>query len=172
MDEAELRAQIEHLHTDAYAWTRSCCRGLPDDAEEVLQTVYLMVLDGRARFEGRSEFRTWLFGVILRVAANARRTAWIRHLLLERKANDLQPVEPPEAGNEAMLSERGVKLRHALATLATRQRQVLELVFYHDMTVEAAASVMGVSVGSARTHYARGKTRLAALLSSLREDTQ
>jgi DNA-directed RNA polymerase specialized sigma24 family protein len=60
-------------------------------------------------------------------------------------------------------------LQHALSHLAARQREVLELVFYHDMTVEDAAAVMGVGVGSARTHAARGKTRLAAMLNNSRD---
>lgn len=170
MDDAELRAQIELHHAAAHAWARSCCRGHPDDAEEVLQTVYLMLLDGRARFAGRSEFRTWLFGVIRRTAAGSHRSGWLRRLLLEREADRVAPSPPMATASEMELAERGARLRTALASLSARQREVLDLVFYHELTVEAAASVMEVSVGSARTHYARGKARLAALLVSLREN--
>jgi RNA polymerase sigma-70 factor (ECF subfamily) len=52
----------------------------------------------------------------------------------------------------------------ALRTLPRRQREVLELVFYQDLTVEQAARTMGVAVGTARIHYHRGKKRLLEVL--------
>ena len=61
---------------------------------------------------------------------------------------------PIEAG------ETVIRLRRCLDRLPARQRQVLHLVFYQDLTVEQAGEVMGISVGSARTHYHRGKLRL------------
>jgi RNA polymerase sigma factor (sigma-70 family) len=164
MDEVELRRQLERAHADSFGWAMACCRRDRDDAEEVLQSVYLTVLEGRARYDGRSSFRTWLFGVIRLTAVSERRKMWLRGLLLERESGRLTPqaLAPPDA--KAERDSRCDSLRRALDQLAVRQREVLQLVFYHDLTVDEAATVMGVSLGSARTHYARGKARLAALL--------
>jgi RNA polymerase sigma factor (sigma-70 family) len=164
MTDVELRAQLEREHPEAFGWALACCRGQRDDAEEVMQSVYLSVLDGSAQFDARSSFRTWLFGVVRLTAASKRRSAWVRSLLLDRKAYRLTPDAPRSADAQAEASSRAEQLRAALGRLASRQREVLQLVFYHEMTVEEAARVMGVSVGSARTHYARGKARMAELL--------
>jgi RNA polymerase sigma-70 factor (ECF subfamily) len=171
MDDVELRLQLERVHADCFGWAMACCNRDRDDAEEVLQSVYLSVLDGRARYDARSSFRTWLFGVIRRTAASERRRAWLRGVLLEREAGSGKgeagrfahdAFAPPDGEVESESRRDG--LHRALTQLSARQREVLQLVFYHDLTVEEAATVMRVSVGSARTHYARGKSNLAAML--------
>ena len=169
MDEIELKRQLERVHAECFGWAMACCGRDRHDAEEVLQTVYLKVLDGHARYDGGSSFRTWIFGVIRRTAMSERRKAWLRGLLLQREAGRLTPAAPALPDADVENDSRCQTLRHSLARLAPRQREVLQLVFYHDLTVEEAAAVMGVGVGSARTHYARGKTRLAIMLGDGKE---
>ncbi len=169
MDDAELRRRLEDAHPECFGWALACCGRDRDDAEEVLQMVYLAVLDGHARYDGRSAFRTWLFGVIRRTAASVRRRRWLRRALLLRNAHRVARPRAPAAADAELARRDGDErlaraLADALARLSERQRALLQLVFYHDLTVDEAAVALGISAGSARTHYARGKARLAALL--------
>jgi RNA polymerase sigma factor (sigma-70 family) len=135
------------------------------DAEDVLHQAYCKVLDGRARFDGRSSFKTWLFGVIQRTASEERRWGWLRLGRLERwwreraDGDGTDPSLPVE-------DERVTNLQAALTKLSRRQQQVLHLVFFQEMTVQDAADVLAMPVGTARTHYERGKARLRQLLAS------
>jgi RNA polymerase sigma-70 factor (ECF subfamily) len=160
----DLRCALEQHHAASFGWALACCGRDRVEAEDVLQASYLKVLEGRARFDGRSSVKTWLFGVIRRTAIEERR----RHLLRLRVHESLAAQAPSSLdgtgsdpiGDAQRLSE----LIAALASLAPRQREVLHLVFYQGLTIEDAAAVMRVSVGTARTHYERGKHRLRAHL--------
>jgi len=162
---SDLACLVAATHEENFAWALGCCRRDRREAEEVLQTVYLKVLDGRARFDGRSSLKTWLFAVIRRTAAQHRRLGWLRHLRFPRlSATSDVAGDRPAADETVETSERREQLAGALARLSPRQREVLLLVFYHEYTVEEAAGVMEIGVGSARTHYERGKARLRLLL--------
>lgn len=165
MNDAELRGQLEQLHAASFGWALNCCARDHGQAEDVLQTTYLKVLSGRARFGGQAAFKTWLFAVIRRTAADERRRLWWRRLKLTAYGQELPVTVGFDDAPERV--ERQTLFRRALAALPARQREVLHLVFYQDLTVEAAAEVMGVSVGSARTHYARGKARFRTVLQQM-----
>ena len=129
----------------------------------MLQTSYLKVLDGSARFAGGASFKTFLFAVIRRTAAERRRRELVRGGLLARWLR-LAPAAVVEPSADLLPSARAERLRGALARLPQRQQDVLRLVFQHELPIAEAAAVLGVGVGSARTHYERGKRRLRALL--------
>lgn len=145
-------SELAALHPASFAWALACCGYDRAEAEDVLQTAYLKLVDGRARFEGESSLRTFLFAVIRNTAADARRRSFLKRFFSPATA----PAPDASADRARIIA--------ALSKLSPRQREVIELVFYHDLSVEEAARVMGVGVGSARTHYDRGKTRLAELL--------
>jgi len=168
LDDAALRAGLERHHAESFGWALHCCGRRRDDAENVLQLAYLKVLSGKALFEGRSSFKTWLFSVIRRTAAGERRAEFLRHLRLSEMPRDQRAATTPTASNSVERDEVRDQLHAVLETLPARQRDILHLVFYHDISIAEAAGVLGVSVGSARTHYERAKRRVRQLLESKR----
>src|SRR2546429_7362041 len=64
MSPEALERELDHLHPAAFGWALACCAGDRAAAEDALQASYLKILDGRARFDGRASFRTWLFSVV------------------------------------------------------------------------------------------------------------
>jgi RNA polymerase sigma-70 factor (ECF subfamily) len=164
MDQTDLRDELERLHSASFGWALWCCDHRREDAEEVLQTAYLKVLEGAARFNGRSSLRTWFFAVVRRTAWEQRRLRWVRELLLARWLWQPALVARGEPDEALRSSEESHTLRHAVAALPTRQREVLHLVFYQELTIEEAAKVLSISLGTARTHFERGKARLRTLL--------
>jgi RNA polymerase sigma-70 factor (ECF subfamily) len=157
MERSALERALQEHHEASFGWALACCRWDATEAQDVLHNAYLRVLDGSARFQERSAFRTWLFGVIRNVAAERRRRERVRGLALRRWSRSEPTSEPPNIPERSPASARLVA---ELAALPQRQREVVHLVFYTELTIEQAAVSMGVGLGTARTHYARAKRRL------------
>jgi RNA polymerase sigma-70 factor (ECF subfamily) len=153
----DVRAALEALHASTFTWALACCRRDRARAEDVLHEAYVRVLDGRARFDQHSSFKTWLYGVVRIVEREQARRHRLRALLL---ATWLAPDEATSQPPEPTFGP----LEHAIDALSARQREVVQLVFGHELTLEEAARAMGVTIGSARQHYARAKQRLLELL--------
>lgn len=164
MTPTELEAELERLHSDSFGWALACCGWDETEAEDVLQTTYLRVVSGKARFGGRSSFKTWLFGVIRRIAQESyRRAKKHSQRSVQLVEGDLQ-VDAEDVESNLERAEWSRRLLAALEGVSEKQREVLHLVFYQDLSIAGAAEVMGVSLGSARTHYERGKARMRSLL--------
>src|SRR5713226_9109523 len=134
VSQVDLERELEALHRAGFGWALGCCRWDREEAADVLQAVYLKVLEGKARFEGRSSLKTWLFATIRRTAADGRRRRWVRALALGRWAGR-RPSAAAAADPETLASEAESlrALRAALESLPSRQREVLHLVFHEDL---------------------------------------
>jgi RNA polymerase sigma factor (sigma-70 family) len=163
MNRDELEVELAREHPDAYAWAVRCTLGAREDAEDALHAAYEKILSGRAQFDGRSSFRTWLFGVVRLTALEQRRRRWLRLVRLQAWF----AREPRVADDPPVESETCEQLRSALAQLSSRQHEMMHLVFYQELSVQEAADVLRIPLGTARTHYERGKARLRSLLTGM-----
>src|SRR3954466_10124736 len=104
MEIAQLKAELERLHSASFGWALSCCRRDRADAEEVLQTVYLKIFEGKAVYRGESSLKTWLFAVIRMTAATEYRRKLLRTWRLapnfDEPAERISPGESPTASLE------------------------------------------------------------------------
>jgi RNA polymerase sigma factor (sigma-70 family) len=160
----DLLDRLEEIHADGFGWAMACCDRDAESAGEVLQLTYFKIITGKARFDGRSALKTWFFAVIRRTALDQRRRAWFIAARLARWVQSLPQTRSDDPERIARRGEAGRIVEAALATLSRRQREVLHLVFYQDMSLDEAAAVLELSPGTARVHYERGKSRLRDLL--------
>jgi RNA polymerase sigma-70 factor (ECF subfamily) len=152
-----LETILKELHPEAYHWSRQCCSFDDELAKDVLQLVYLKILEGKAVYKEKSQVKTWLFSVI-RFTASEERKKEINTTPLENFMDLAYVEDPPEnESHEALIQ-----------ALPDRQKEVLLLVFYHGLTLEKAAEVMEISIGSVRTHYDRGKKKLKEAIEKIR----
>jgi RNA polymerase sigma-70 factor (ECF subfamily) len=161
--------ELEALHRAAYSWALTRCGQRRADAADLLQGAYARIVDGSARFDGRSTLKTFVFGVIERIAREERRRERLQSLLRGRFQQAFAPSETVHPTQVATTSDTD-RVRTALRGLSARQRDVLELVFYRECSIEEAAAIMGLPVGTARTHYERGKRALASQLGASDSD--
>jgi RNA polymerase sigma-70 factor (ECF subfamily) len=153
------RSALEAIHGQAFGWALSRCDYDPTAAEDLLQQAYVELLSGRARFDNRSSLKTFVFSVVQNLARGryrriASRLRLVQATRLESVDDAVLPEEPDES--EA--------LWQAVQELPQRQRDIVELVFCRDMTIEAAATVMGITIGTGRAHYDRAKRALKTKL--------
>jgi RNA polymerase sigma factor (sigma-70 family) len=168
-----MQRELEAIHPRCFGWALACCAWNRDEAEEVLQASYLKALDGQARFDGLSSLRTWFFGVVKRTAAERRRRTLMSALRLDRwQLRRPAPNPGPTPETLSREAEDRRRLRGLLDDLTPRQRDLLHLVFYQELTIEEAAGVLNVTLGTARTHYERGKARLRGSLMGAEKDDE
>lgn len=125
------------------------------DLDDATQEVFLKVVADLSRFERRSTFRTWVFGIALNVSRGLRAA---RSRVTETIGDDtLGPTEPPDASSLA--AELGDRLRASLTRLPSAEREAFVLRHVEEFSVEATAAVLGLPEGTIKrlVHQARQK---------------
>jgi RNA polymerase sigma-70 factor (ECF subfamily) len=140
--------------------------GNREEADEVLQEVALAAAHQSARGEPIERTGPWLYRVALRQVLLLRRRQGRRRRLLSNLAARLPPTDVcPKSCSplDWMLSEeRGDLVKHALATLSERDRQLLLLKYVEGLSYEAIGQLLGVTAGSVQSRLHRARQLLRA----------
>ena len=162
--ETDWKNNLQEIHRESYLWSLTCCDFDEDLARDVLQTVYLKIYEGKASFHNKSALKTWFFSVIRFTSIDYIRK-YRKHT--EQLDDHHRLIAEPEQFIEIHDRKLFIKI---LQGLSVQQREVLTLAFYHDLTMEEIAVLLKLSIGSVRTHYARGKANFKKLFNAYKSN--
>jgi RNA polymerase sigma-70 factor, ECF subfamily len=133
-------------------------------AEEVLQDVMLAVWKSASNFRGDSKVLTWLLTIARNRAINTTRKKCPTVVEMNEEIG-LQSTDTGPLEKVARL-DRYAALREALELLPEAQREVLTLVFFHQLSGAEVADVLDISVGTVKSRLFRAKETLRRVLPS------
>jgi RNA polymerase sigma factor (sigma-70 family) len=137
----------------------------PSRADDVASETFLIAFDRRRRYDvAHPDARPWLYGIASNLISRHHRAEMRRYRALAR-ADAGGAVEGHAERVAVRLDAEALRgrLAAALAEIADRDREVLLLVAWAQLSCEEAARALGIAAGTARSrlHRARRKTRAA-----------
>jgi RNA polymerase sigma-70 factor (ECF subfamily) len=131
-------------------------------AEDLVNEVFLDVWRQASRFEGRSKVSTWLLAIARFKALSA---------LRQRQDGELDDdaiaaIEDTSDNPEEVLvkQERATLMRKCMDQLSAAHREIIDLVYYHEKSVEEVSDIIGVPQNTVKTRMFYARKRLADLL--------
>jgi RNA polymerase sigma-70 factor (ECF subfamily) len=131
-------------------------------AEDMISEVFLEVWRQAGKFEGRSAVSTWLLAIARFKALSEirrRREEWLDEEVAE--AIEDQADNPEVAVQKKDKSEA---LRKCLTALSPEHREVIDLVYYHEKSVEEVAEIVGIPENTVKTRMFYARKKLGELL--------
>src|SRR5262245_57836692 len=131
-------------------------------AEDIVSDVFLELWRRAASFERRAQLATWLLAITRNKTFSALRVRVDQPLDEVMAETMADPAITPEESLQA--SERSALVRRCLERLSPAQREIIDLVYYHEKSVDEAAAIVGVPAATVKTRMFHARKRLAALV--------
>jgi RNA polymerase sigma-70 factor, ECF subfamily len=135
-----------------------------DRAEDIVSEVFLTVWRQAGSFENRSQVSTWILSIARFKALTAlgrRRETQLDEASTEMVADD---SDTPE--QTVLHTDRTAQLRKCIAQLSSDHREVIDLVYYHDKSVEEVATILHLPKNTVKTRMYYARRHLARLLAT------
>jgi len=161
--EASLEQFYRHYHAQVQQFALRLVNNNADAAEIANETM-LEVWRAAGRFAGESRVRTWLFGIVNHRAIDLLRR---RRRVSSSELDDL--VDDSAACSVADVvggAQDAGHVRHCVEQLPERQRAVVHLAFFEELSYPEVAEVLDVPVGTIKTRVMHAKQRLQQCLAA------
>jgi RNA polymerase sigma-70 factor (ECF subfamily) len=124
--------------------------------------VFLDVWRQAGKFEGRSAVSTWLLAIARFKALSALR----RRTDVELDDETAEAIEDSSDTPEVTLEkkDKSAVIRKCLEKLSAEHREIIDLVYYHEKSVEEVALIVGIPENTVKTRMFYARKRLADLL--------
>ena len=134
-------------------------------AEDLVSEVFLEVWRHADKFQTRSSVSTWLLAIGRNKALSALRR---RRPIEELDGHAAQAVEDLQDGPEAVMQTRQASgiLASCLERLSPAHRAVIDLVYYHDKSIEEVAQIVGASPNTVKTRMFYARKRIAEMMAA------
>jgi RNA polymerase sigma-70 factor (ECF subfamily) len=130
-------------------------------AQDLTSEVFLSVWQQASRFRARSTFSTWL----LAIARNKAMTELRRRHDVPDDGNNNEIADPNDDPEVTYaVKRRGEILRKCLTRLAREHREIIDLVYYHEKSVQEVAQIMGIPRNTVKTRMFYARKKLSKLL--------
>jgi RNA polymerase sigma-70 factor (ECF subfamily) len=132
-------------------------------ADDLTSEVFLTVWRRAHHFQGRATASTWLLAIArFKALQELRRRCNSAPELEEVDASD--PAADPEAS--CADKHRGAMLRRCLGALSPEHRTIIDLVYYHEKSVQEVAAIVGVPCATVKTRMFYARKKLATVLAA------
>ncbi len=129
--------------------------GSPQDAEEVAQDALIQVFHKIHQFEGRSEFKTWLYKIVHNYCRN-RISKIIRKRNVHAAYQEHIEKEPPSTNQGSpQTSENKARIEEAMSHLKPKDKEIITYKFMLGMTLQEISETLGVGASAAKMRYYR-----------------
>ncbi len=149
-------AELVRSHQQAVRSFLRKMRAEPSQADDAAQEAFIAAWRGMARFDGRSSFRSWVCAIAWRKLRDQRRGEKRRSAREAAVAvGDVAAARTDDARIDAM---------SLLSALPDDQRAVAAMCLAGDFSHSEAAAVLGLPLGTVKSHAARGRAKLLAMI--------
>ena len=131
-------------------------------AEDLISDVFLDVWRQAGKFEGRSQVSTWMLSIARFKALSALRRKPEEELDDETAGAIEDQSDDPEVA--LAKKEKGAVLRKCLTGLSLEHREIIDLVYYHEKSVEEVAGIVGIPEATVKTRMFYARKKLSELL--------